>query len=116
MQLRDFRGVMIRSRHTKQTALSLHRVAVSHLLLQEKGKNHSPQPLFRHLAHTRGMTGLKGTLECHHQSMTLYVNPSDISEPTMIFENCQGNENQSDDVMELSFNLDNEIESLGGHS
>jgi len=48
--------------------------------------------------------------------MTLYVNPSDISEPTTIFENCQGNENQSDDVMELSFNLDNEIESLVGHS
>jgi len=47
--------------------------------------------------------------------MTLYVSHSGISEPTTIFENCQGNKDQSDDVMELSFNLDNEIESLVGH-
>merc|ERR1719219_2674582 len=100
---------MIRSRHTKQAALSLHRVADSPLP-REKDKTHS-----RHLAHTRGMTGLKGTLECH-QSMTLYVNHSDISEPITIFENCQGNKDQLDDVMELCFNLDDEIESLVGHS
>jgi len=105
---------MIRSRHTKQAALSLHRVADSRLQL-EKDKIHSPQLLSRHLAHITDMTGLKGTLECH-QSMTLYVNHSGTSEPTTIFENCQGNNDQSDDVMELSFNLDNEIESLVGHS